>query len=204
MKKKSRNYLPRYFDNKEYESNLSEARIQIGLTIRELCEKINISTGVYSVLNSGMSSPIDRHGKLKEPAKRLADILCMDLSDLWPRYFCDITKHDELTPDQIVEVFHQGLMSPEFEDPEERLIRKERYEELDRILSRLTYNQRETIMMRFIKDKTQKETGKHLNTSTSRIGQIEHEALGRLNYHFKRNARFRYLFFDVEPEGGFV
>lgn len=171
------NYLPNYRSNKEYESNLSEARIQAGLTVKELCEKLNIHQSVYSGLNSGIISPIMRSGAVRPSAQKLAEFFDMSLADLWPRYFCDRQHYVEFPTYQIVECFHQGMLSSEFKDPELLLLQKEKYLLVNTLLSKLRNNYRKVIIMRWFRDMTLEEIAKQLKYTRERIRQIENKAL---------------------------
>lgn len=184
-------YMPRYDLNKEYESNLSEARIQAGLTIHELCDKINISITDYCGLNSGERSPVNiQTGKVIPAAIKLAEIFAMNLSDLWPRYFCSITQHPELSDDDIAENFHQGCFSIEYQDPELILLEKELYHSLEHMINfKLSSRDRKVFKMRFIEEKTHQEIGDEIGFSCERIRQLCLDIVRRLKWHRNRFNR---------------
>lgn len=64
--------MPHYNHRKEYESTLSEFRVQAGLTVRELCKIIGITTTSYSELNSGVEAPFYKDGQVKPAVSTLS------------------------------------------------------------------------------------------------------------------------------------
>ena len=179
--------LPYYRSDREYESNLSESRIQVGLTIKELCKQAGVKqTSAYSGLNSGLKSPILKNGSVNPDARKLADFLSMELSDLWPRYFCSISEHVELSPDQIVEHFHRGLLSPEFADPELQFLEKERLVELNEAALGLRDREIVVIGMKIFDEMTFDDISEQLNVSKGWTAQIFHTAIRKLEKIFTK------------------
>ena len=177
--------LPYYNSNKEYESNLSEARIQAGLTVDELCKAIDIHPADYDSINSGIRAPIyHATGKPKPIALKLSELLGMSLSDLFPLYFCEISQHRELSVEEIIENFHPELLAHEYSDPETLLLEKEeaqlKRDMLERMLSRLTDESRCVIELRFFEELYLDEIGRCFDLSKERIRQIEKQGLNRL------------------------
>jgi transcriptional regulator with XRE-family HTH domain len=163
--------MPHYCHKKEYESNLSEFRIQAGLTIKELCKKVNISPTEYTYLNSGLTAPLTYTGTTKDSVIRLAEFFNAELSDLFPRYFCTLSKLDNYSIDEIVDNFHPEKRSPDFDDPELLLLRKELVSAFDRLLNGLSRVDKFVIIEYFIKDETVTKISKDLNVS-QKTGRI--------------------------------
>lgn len=181
-----------YDYRKEYESNLSEARVQLGLTIKELCEKVEISPHEYSLLNSGMASPIDRRGKVKESAIALAKFFDMELSDLWSRYFCETSRYAELSVSDVVEKFHPGLLSLEFRDPEYQMITIGDNEEerilWDNLLLRLSSRHAQLITLKFFEEYTGSRIAETIGVSVGYANSEMRYALRKLGSMLVRNA----------------
>ena len=189
--------LPGYRQNREYESNLSEARVQAGLTVRELCKIVDTNHGTYSALNSGTASPVSRDGSVKPIAQRFSDILSMELFDLWPRYFCKISHHVELSVDEVVDNFHHGMLSFDFADPELKLLKQEKADMVNRLLSKLTKKERHVVTMYYLNEMTLDDIGKRYGVTRERIRQILKDGMRRLKYHKHRMKDCKFLFEDL-------
>ncbi len=186
--------LPHYRSDREYESNISEARIQKGLKIKELCDKIDMHHSMYSRLNSGMISPINRSGHVKPEVIRLVEALDLTLSDAFPRYFCEISKDIDSFPEMIIEHFHRGLLDPDYDDPELKLLATERRKKLQRVFDGLTDRQQYVVIEHFVNERTLKDISKSLSLSSNRISVILKEAIRRFKYLFLRSPTCKYLF----------
>jgi RNA polymerase sigma factor (sigma-70 family) len=197
MARRLRN-IPSYKTNREYESNLSEFRIQAGLTVKELCEMSGVKQPMYSALNSGTIAPIilaktspdGAQGEAKPAARKLALALGADLIDLFPRYFCSINEHKDISEDEIVDNWHNGLVSS---DPEEDVLKRERQDIGNEIFMKLKPRLRKILLARFTEEKTLSELAKETNLSRERIRQMEKMAINSLKYHAFRNTRHREL-----------
>lgn len=175
-----------YRTNREYESNLSEARCRAGLTVKEFCEQTDISPQMYVNLNNGISSPIGLDGKIKPVALRIQEFLNEDLSDIWPRYFCSLKTDDLLTDDQKAECSHPGLFSNYYADPEQKLLRKEKSYTLRQLLSILSRKHRFVLTSYCIYNLNFVEIGEELKLTRSRVQQIYKEAIRKLRRNFFR------------------
>jgi RNA polymerase sigma factor (sigma-70 family) len=191
-------YLPSYRTNREYESNLSEFRIQAGLTVRELCEMSGVKQPTYSALNSGTLAPIvltktspdGTIGEAKSAVRKLALALGADLIDLFPRYFCSINEHKDISEDEIVDNWHAGLVA---NDPVDNLLLQEVADVGNEIFNKLPPAHRKVLFARIGKDMTLDEVGKMLGVSKERARQIEKKAIVILKWHAARSPRLKEL-----------
>lgn len=180
--------LPRYLTNREYESNLSEARIQAGFKIIELCEKAKVNITTYCRLNSGMQAPIDRYsGKVIKSAQSLADILNMELSDLWPRYFCEINRYAEFSDDEVIDYFHQGLLSKDNDDPELILLEKEGHQLFRQTFSQLKGRRRDVFVGIILNGMTRNELAIELGISYQTVMIIEQSLYQYIRSQFTKD-----------------
>ena len=89
-------YKPSFRQNKEYESNLAKIRVEEGYTVKGLAELAGCYPAAISGLQNGMVSPyytIGRHkGHVKPCVEAISSILNASLSQLFPRYICDINR----------------------------------------------------------------------------------------------------------------
>lgn len=179
---KGRRYIPRVRENKDYESKLSEFRVAAGLTVKDICEKSGIRPSEYTVLNSGQRSPIGKDGKPIAQAIKLCTTLGTELSDLWPRYFCNIDHSNEYPSDQIIESFHSGMNS---DTPEQIYERKELAIELLKIVNSLKYKEKKAILRL---NKTLDQIGEEMEGMTrERVRQLESMAYDSVRSKIKRS-----------------
>lgn len=188
-----------YRSDLEYESNLSEFRVQAGLTIKELCSQADVKPPTYSGLNSGTIAPIylarGRAGEAKQAAVNLANFFGVDLFDLFPRYFCSISEHKEVSEDEIVDNWHRGLVA---NDPLDNVLLKEREDVANEVCRKIRPIHREVLMARIVRGMTLEETGKILGGSRQRIMQLERKAKASIKWHAARSERFK----ELAIEGG--
>ena len=174
---------PRYNHNKDYESNLAKIRVEEGFTIKQLAEVTGIHTQYIGMLQSGMLPPFYLLGKrkymLRKGINKLTKVLNASLSDLFPRYICDIRRGD-LVPEQILEC----TMG---EQPSNRSVALKR--NIFTALEHLGTRERAVIILRYLSEKTVDEVAYIFKVSTQRIRQIEAKALRKLRH----SSRSRYL-----------
>lgn len=106
---------------REYESELSKYRVEAGLSVREFCKIVGVSTTTYINLNDGTLAPIQINGPTPGMPKKcvvaMAEVLKVDLPDLFPRYFCGLPKeldnqsiedaiysNTQATPEEVIQV----------------------------------------------------------------------------------------------------
>jgi hypothetical protein len=164
---------PYTFENREYESNLTEFRLAKNITIRELCKLLTIHPMVYSGLNNGTISPIDRKGTTKDAAIKLAIFFEAELSDLWPRYFCSLPTNINIHPWDILNNFHPTL-STETLTPEEILIHKESLIECLKYMKKILKPRSYYILIDYflLEKSSREEIAKKFNISITRTRQI--------------------------------
>lgn len=194
MNAPNKTLLPRFRADKEYESNLSEMRVALGLTIKEICEKAGIRSTEYTVLNSGQRSPLDRYGNPCAQAQKLCSVLNADLSDIWPRYFCNINQYEEFPEDQVIDEFHSGMKG---ETPEEIYERKELALEMKKIVDALEYKERKAVMRL---NSTLDQIGEDLGGLTrERVRQIESNAYSSIRRGIKKSSKIElFEFFNLD------
>lgn len=185
-----RNYGPSYSSKKEYESNLSEFRVQKGLTITELCALAGVSQNTYSDLNSGVVSPVYKNGTTKPSALKFAQALGVDLFDLFPRYFCSINEHKEISDEEIINNWHVGLVA---NDPIDDVLLKEKQDIANEIYQKIRPVHRNVLKLRIVDELTLEDTAKIIGVSRERVRQLEAKAINSFLYHSTRNNRAREL-----------
>lgn len=92
--------------NREYESPIGQFRIALGMTIKELCDEAGCSPGTYGNLQNGLYIPYDpKTGQVKSWVNKMSIILGASLSELFPRYICEINRlRITLNQDQVNEI----------------------------------------------------------------------------------------------------
>jgi len=176
--------LPHFRIHKDYESNLSEFRVSAGLTISEICEQAGIRPSEYTVLNSGQRSPLNKSGNPCDQALKLCSVLNVDLSDLWPRYFCTINQSEEYPSDQVINSFHSGMKE---DTPEEIYERRELAIEVKRIVDSMEYKERKALLRM---NSTLDQIGEDLGGLTrERVRQIEVNAYQSMTSAMRRSTK---------------
>lgn len=161
--------------NKEYESNLNLYRLDAGLTIKQLCDRVGIAIGTFCSLNNGMRSPLSQRGKnpsgISGDAQKLLDFFQISLSDAFPRYACDFDRQAFLTDDQISDITIGSVESTEAIMMKKQIVS---------VLNRLPERERIVIKLRFWDGLTQDECGVVFSVTGAMIGVIEARAIRRL------------------------
>lgn len=170
-------YLPRYRQNKEYESPIHEYRVAKGLTHKELSKQAKVSLQYITELANGMMSPFLKNGELCTPAKRLCEFFNVEPSDLFPRYACDINRNfkHEVVP---YETYTEKLAK----SSEDLAALREMRIEVNKILTDLNKIEREVVIRTFLLNDTLEGIGKNLNMTKERVRQILAKALRRLRH----------------------
>lgn len=185
-----RSYVPRYSSKKEYESNLSEFRVQHGLTIKELCALAGVNQNTYSDLNSGVVSPVYKTGIAKPSALKLAQALGADLFDLFPRYFCSINEHKEISKEEIINNWHVGLVA---NDPLDDVLLKEKQDIANEVYRKIRPIYRKVLKLRIVDELTREDIAKIIGVSIERVRQLEVKATNSFLWHSTRNNQAREL-----------
>lgn len=103
-------------NNREYESPILIRRDELGMTMKELCEKAGISAGTIYDLAYGMSWPVYvRNYEIKPYVIKLCEILSMDVEDMFPMFFCKLRQ----TQDVNTELFMSQYSIEKAEDPQD-------------------------------------------------------------------------------------
>jgi len=190
---------PRYNENREYENLINEIRVEQGYTLRELASLIDITQGHMWSISQGYIGPYrGGTGKLKEWAKKLQEVFDYHLSEIFPREVCSL-QTSNLTNDQIADIAH-GYNSHWYKDNNVKTERmawsfmvREAFENC------LDERQVSVLKLRFLEDKTLKETGEIWGVQQERIRQIEAGALRLIRGYVSRtlkwdNWRLDYLY----------
>jgi RNA polymerase sigma factor (sigma-70 family) len=188
MRKKGFGVLPHIRQNREYESPIGQYRVAMGLTIKELAEKCDEITSVicgyqngtilpyYIVGNKNKGIP---PGTVRPSAEKLCEIFNVKLSDLFPRYICDIERYNgpenrtPFTKSQLEDIYG----SFQYVNTEELEKKVEVREILTDVLARISPRKEAVIRKRFYEDMTLEEVGNDFCLSRDRIRQIEGRAL---------------------------
>jgi len=130
---------------KDYESPIGKFRIAKGLHVKELCKKIGINQSVYGTLQNGMITPFYlwkwKYGEIKPYVYKLCRVLGATLSELFPRYICDIDRFEKWNEEsywagdkieQILESCHGQHTLEYSKGPYWHLERREYLEELNK------------------------------------------------------------------------
>ena len=168
-----------YNHNKEYESTLSEFRVNAGFKIKELCKALNITQNEYSSLNSGTMSPITKYGNVRESAGKIAEFFGADLYDLWPLYFCPMNQ-TKASDEELICTFHQGLFDEEFDDPAVRYEKREDSRSFYNLIkAKLSKRELEVMKLR-MNDETLEDIGDLFKVSRERVRQVEKKAINMI------------------------
>ena len=177
--------------DREFESELGLYRIKRNLSIKELCERANVSIGAYGNLNNGMTSPLFENRlnsdgtNIKPIVQRLANVLNVDVEDLFPRYFYRITNQD-IDLHTVLEEVHPNL---KMVNPEEQVIHMQLRESLIKCLMTLSPREERVIASVFgLKDPqmTFSDLAKVHNVTSTTIYQIFKKGMNRLRHSNSR------------------
>jgi RNA polymerase primary sigma factor len=191
-KKKDRFYYPFYntHGHKEYENNLNKLRIDYGLTLPELAQKIGINKSHVWRIAEGYEGPFYARTKetekpqVKKWGKKLCELFnnC-DILEIFPREGCFIGGHKELTEYQI----HFSLTNIDNyrQDAYDKLNTKILKQSIMRVIRTLT--PREAFVIRKIYGIGCMPLQKHaigalLVVSIQRVSQIEMKAIRKLKH----------------------
>ena len=176
-------HKPHLKKNREYESLIGATRVARGFSIKDVCADAKVDPTTFCALQNGMESPLYVYtGYLKPTAKRICDVLDIDVEDAFPRYFCKIktpeNEINDLTQGQINEILNQKT-----ETPEMFLQLKQQSHIVSKLLSVL--NPREEFVLKHRNGfdgsaMSLNDIGVLLKISQERVRQIERKALRRL------------------------
>lgn len=174
--------------------NLRESRIQAGLTLSELAEKVSVSYATISTYERMRNFP------RKNIARKIAVILKKSIDEVFPEKFGEYVKeikkerngykYDALDYSISLEDVSEREYPLASENPSEDASRNILKEELDIAIRSLRYREREIIKLRYgMGDEqayTLKEIGSIFNVVGERIRQIEIKALRKLKEKLKK------------------
>ena len=163
------------YPSREYENGVKKARIEDGITARELAEMVNTNIAAIYNLENGYSSPISVGGGIKPWVLDVCRILNSTPEFLFPREICSIQRLT-LNSSQILEITVGNYSR---KTNQHRVVEAKTSEIFKKIES-LSGKKKEVINMRFFKDMTFREIGDILCVSTERVRQIEAGALRNL------------------------
>jgi len=172
-----------YKENKDYESNLGKIRVDAGISISQLCTEAQIHQGVFSALQNGTVSPLFlvglRAGQVKPYVERMLLVLNCTLADAFPRYTCGMSKTEELSEGQKMDITISDA-SLAAANTDCLFWRDDLKAAVTRILTTVTPREEAVLRMRFFDGMTLDEVGVAFGTSRERIRQIEAKALRQL------------------------
>lgn len=162
---------------REYESELSKYRVEAGLSVREFCKIVGVSTTTYINLNDGTLAPIQINGPTpgmpKECVVAMAEVLKVDLPDLFPRYFCGLPK--ELDSQSIEDAIYSNTQAT----PEEVIQVKQAATLLNALLYSIPTKLAFVLELRSY-DRTLEDIASILKCSREYVRQLETKALNVL------------------------
>lgn len=176
-------------------NKLLSLRRKLGLTQRQLAQRIGIGMGSYSQIESMYASPVTNRTEWTGIAQKIANFFRVPPSDLFSQQIINIKEtriEREFTPQQLSFI---GASTPELPPtPEELSIRKEQYLTMLSMIysdtSILTGQERQVLTLYFglhqNKHHTLEETGTKLHLSKERINQIVKRAVMRLRQSIER------------------
>ena len=165
----------------EKEANLNDFRLALGLSIKELCKKIDIPIHDYIALNNGTKSPVYEYphpneGEPKRAVRELSKFMGVDLADLFPRYWCKIN-YDDLVPEQ----YH--LLTASQTDHINEIEAKDLI--YTAFMKCLTAREEYVIVARHFHERTFIEIARDKNVVRERVRQIEAKAMRKLKKYIR-------------------
>ena len=180
-------YYPTSYKNKEFESNLNDFRLSAGMTIKEVCDKVNIATSEYCALNNGTVSPIYIHsGRIKPIAEKLAALFNTTLFDLFPRYFCTLPQN-KFHNEDIIYHFHRSCFDASFQDPERILEQKEVSKIIKHSISKVLSKNDIIVLREYLNDVSYQDIASKYDTTITRVKKRLQSIYSRLYLYWYRN-----------------
>ena len=172
--------------DREYESTINKYRVSMGMTIKELCKIVDCSTDMFVKLSNGTITPYYlKTKKIRPYVENMVKLFGVPLSELFPRYICDIENHNakHILPNQV-----KGIIISEFSacdtNPSVLYEIKERYELIEYGISYLTRRQKK-ILKYWTQEKTLVDIGLIMDLSKERIRQIIVKSLQIIKRHIR-------------------
>lgn len=180
---KERRYSPSLHPKKEYENNLAQARVEAGLTIRELAKRADTNIDIISGLQNGMRSPLKLVGGygIKPCVEKIAAILHKAVSELFPRSICEIARAT-FDPEDEARLLIGEYSLRSCHNNNGKL---EARQIIELVLKKLTSREKVIILGMYLEGKTLEETGFELNITRERVRQIENKALRGIQKRYK-------------------
>jgi DNA-directed RNA polymerase specialized sigma subunit len=98
---------PSYRLDREYENLVNEIRVEQGFTLASLGKELGIATNhVWQITQAYVGPTDEKSGKLRPWAKKMEELFGYDLSEIFPREFCNLQKRHALTDEQVAHICH--------------------------------------------------------------------------------------------------
>ena len=173
-------------------NRLHRARVDLGLTVAELCRRSGISIHSYYKMLSLRMTGLDKRGEVRDVARRVAEFLGSSVDEMFPPSLALVK---ESTAEREVDVADaMRLLGADAEETDGRRLlpmeaevdRPKLRDALRSVLSGLSPREERVLRMRFGIDDggepTLDEVAENLGLSGGRIQQIEAKALRKLRH----------------------
>jgi len=167
-------YPPHYNEDREYENKVNEIRVEKGLTLREVGEAIGVHPSAMWNISQGYTGPNyergNNAGKAKPWAELLEIVLGYELTEIFPREFCDLQKINPLVECQILAIAHSYGNRKSIDDAYRNI---EKMAIVDEAMDKcLDERARAIMILHFLKEVPVREIITIYKVSKSRIHQI--------------------------------
>lgn len=159
--------VPRSWVPADGENRLAEFRVQAGMTILCLAEKVGVASGTLRALELHKTAPANRHGEVKPWVTAACKALHRAVEDVFPFEFC-AWRQDDFVPEQ----FFGSLMRDEPQDVDEMIDARNAIRMLYKAKPRLA-----GILWASCCGYTRDEIGAAMGLSGGRVAQLEGHAL---------------------------
>jgi transcriptional regulator with XRE-family HTH domain len=171
----------------ERESPINTYRVSFGYSLKEICEVVGCSSTTFLKLATGLTPPYYlRNMKIRPYVQKIVELFNVPLSELFPRYVCDIDRHDSkvILTNQVAGIV-VGESFDQETNPLDLLIRKEKLEIIKRVIGRLITRDQQ-VMEHFINNETLDFSGKEIGVTKERVRQIRAKCIRDIHREFSK------------------